>query len=331
MAGPNKLYHSIIPLKNSSTKVELPKREIYKEIAINQTDKSPYVLEFPQNVDPKTTEEYQYYHPEIKKEIISKNPFTNVLYKNQWLIDTPIIGNIIKNKAYDVAGDSGGAPSYDLEYKSEKKYIGQEGNIKGAPNLVSQYFKKSDNLPISKYKPKSDYLEFLPSYSIKGKFDELPKKDINKVIDQTIGALLKGSYEDFINNKSTFTEQNNNGSRLQQKLGVNIGGHKTGLSYDKNINLPYVSISDAWDFSPKHYSEKWGGNENEVYIQSSLMHKTGNPFKVYDRFYFNPDTKEYIPDNKIDSIKKVMNITPRVEYNQNKIEKYKSYFDKLKK
>ena len=37
----------------------------------------------------------------------------------------------------------------------------------------------------------------------------------------------------------------------------------------------------------------------QMYAQASLMHKAGKPFKVYDRFYFDPKTKNYIPDSEV--------------------------------
>lgn len=33
------------------------------------------------------------------------------------------------------------------------------------------------------------------------------------------------------------------------------------------------------------------------------MNKAGNPFKIYDRFYFDPKTKEYIPDELLEKFK----------------------------
>ena len=101
-------------------------------------------------------------------------------------------------------------------------------------------------------------------------------------------------------------------------------------------------MSDAWDFEPNHYSKKWlnkyetptlediKNTEQDrqlTKIQATLMHKSGNPFKIYDRFYFDPKTKEYITDNSIQSLKKSIGITPIIDEATNK--DYSKYF-KLK-
>lgn len=92
-------------------------------------------------------------------------------------------------------------------------------------------------------------------------------------------------------------------------VNANLGAHKTGLAWDDEVNLPYISIADAWDFKPDDYSKKWENKRdnlyslNEAYQQSYLMHKAGHPFKVYDRFYFDPKTKKYISDLEIEKLK----------------------------
>ena len=287
----------------------------------------------------KQTPEYQYYNPKVEEDITTGDWKQDFLYNNQWLMDSPILGDYIKNKARKVAELDSNAKrtEYDLEmvddpdsmYNQRKdkspSYKGWASirdhfNNKDQTSLMDQYFSEEPLFPVSEYKPKSDYLEFLPSYSIKGRMDadrggdqgykdrlnaglELTIREAFKKFSGEDGTDAEYTFEDitkskefteFLKNKKTIFINNEESNYLSEALGLDLGGHKTGIAWDKELNLPYISISDAWDFSPDHYSEKWTGNEEErqtAKIQASLMHKAGHPFKIYDRFYFDPESQ----------------------------------------
>ena len=141
--------------------------------------------------------------------------------------------------------------------------------------------------------------------------------------------LLKSkdvSYEDFIKNKKPVfgksgVEPDSGGSWSSDEVGADMelfmntdyGAHKQGLGWDKEVGLPYFSVADAWDFEPTNYAKKWANDwyeadesgfnqeQKSAYIQASLMHKAGYPYKMYDRYYFDPKTREYITDENIKS------------------------------
>lgn len=301
----------------------------------------------------------KYYNPP-KEKITSGNPAIDFLYMNDWLFDVPIVKDVLKNVAYNAATQSN-ASFRNMDYKDVVSYItgkypnddvgyfGHE-DISEAQNnnidLVSQYIYDNQNLPKSKYKPTSDYFEFLPSYSLKGDFDKRYINDIDftkgnfdellqRIIsrntewdDEAVEGKIKGfdeAYSNFLKNKKPiYRSSDEEGMSWGQRhlYNVDLAGHKIGAAWDEEKNLPYISISDAWDFEPTHYGQKWG-KPNQVYVsddwlsnkekkemysktkmQAHLMHKAGQPFKVYDRFYFNPETREYIPDSEVEKRKK---------------------------
>jgi len=286
-----------------------------------------------------------YYNPPVRKNITSGDAMTDFLYRNQWLINTPVVGNIIKNKAYDIARKSSGFETLDkkqlddinngkqvksmiVKYKDPyyrkgldttyedgiKDYKGQDltNDAKNHVNLLDQYFGKI-SLPKSNYAPTSDYLKFLPSVSIKGNFEKSGKKNLSdwvNYIKEMSGAFNGIDPKSLDYMKKPIYSQEGNDSPISLFLGTNLNGHKLNIAYDKERKLPYISISDAWDFAPKDYALKNGllqgdgSSSGRAYIQASLMHKAGTPFKVYDRFYFDPKTNDYIPDSKVPKLKK---------------------------
>ena len=287
----------------------------------------PVVIESTKTVMPETPKKLTKQQAKIVQKDLYENPFkpegitsgdktVDFLYNNEWLMNTPIVGDYIKDRAKEIATNSGGsqtvkninqkAGTTDYSQSGELGYTGNFGFNQTA-SLVDQYFSKEPLLPISKYKPSSDYLEFLPTYSVKGYFDKDPKQ-IAQLNDVLNFNTQDSKYKEFLKNKKPIYLDENTG--LPDIMGIDLGGHKTGIGWDDKMNLPYMSISDAWDFEPSDYSKKWsskGGTKKEkdkAFIQSYLMHKTGNPFKIYDRFYFNPETKQYIPDEQLKTYQK---------------------------
>jgi len=261
-------------------------------------------------------EEDLYRNPQKVEGISTGDKKVDFLYNNDWLLDIPVIGDFIKDKAKEVAIKSGGSAiiqTNDTDYVSGS-YDGNLPDKERKPNrvnLLDQYFSKETLLPKSKHKPQDDYFTFLPTYSLKADFDK--DKDKQKILDTFINEQLASveNEKNFKNKKNIYVNLNDGGIGAEL-LNADLGGHKAGIAWDKDKNLPYVSISDAWDFEPKSYSKKWSTeklsdnqekiekNKERAFIQSYLMHKSGNPFKIYDRFYFDPNTKEYIPDSEIE-------------------------------
>lgn len=282
------------------------------------------VVESTKTVLPQTPKKLTKQQAKIVQEDLYKNPIkregltsgdetVDFLYNNEWLMDVPIVGDYIKDKAKEIAQDSGGREIVDdIEKKVvDSAFTDEFDNYTGnfnfkneRPTLVDQYFSKDPLLPKSKYKPKDDYLEFLPSYSIKGDIDKDAEKieQLNYLIPNEI---LDSKYNEFLKNKKPIYLNQEKNIGMHGVLGTDLGSYKTGIAWDDKMNLPYISVSDAWDFEPSAYSKKWTDENapkektDQAFIQSYLMHKAGNPFKVYDRFYFDPKTKKYIPDNQL--------------------------------
>lgn len=292
-------------------------------------------------------EKEKYYNPEVK-DVKTGDKNLDLLYKNQWLMDVPILGDYIKGKAKEVAEKSGGATFvYDVKDLELGKKVGEIDKYSGntvdynittdevtsrkIPKIVDQYFSDKPLFEKSKYKPTSDYLTFLPSYSLKGDYDKKlltnPKlsQSFKRTINDVLGAeffeknkyyeksnpvLGEKVYNEFIKNKKPVYIPFGETGPMSTFIGADLGAHKVGLAWDKEKNLPYISISDAWDFEPEAYVKKRqtfapeSGLERtemdeKMYVEASLMHKAGKPFKVYDRFYFDPKTKKYIPDAEV--------------------------------
>jgi hypothetical protein len=249
--------------------------------------------------------EYNYYHPAVISGYSSGNTAEDIVYNHPWLMNLPIIGKAIKNRAYEIASNSGGGNTVDDLTRKQGKYTGQDMNEmdgQKSPNLVDQYFGKG-NLPKSTYTPTSDYLPFLPSYSIKGDFDKRHSKkgyDMTPVLQDIARTKVPEQVNDIDFTKPLY-KTSMESSALSEALDADLGSHKVGISYDPVRKLPYASISDAWDFEPNGYANRFNGGENKqaAYVQASLMQQAGKPFKVYDRFYFDPKTKQYIPDDKL--------------------------------
>lgn len=121
-------------------------------------------------------------------------------------------------------------------------------------------------------------------------------------------------WKKFMEDKKTIYSRSDDGSDISDAMNVDLGGHSIGIGYDDEAGYPYMSVADAWDFEPEGYTKKWGeegaargANEEKrqlARIQSSLMHKAGNPYKLYDRFYINPSTGKYMTTAEMKALQK---------------------------
>ena len=262
-----------------------------------------------------------YYRPPVHK-VTSNNKAQDFLYNNQGLFNVPVVGSLIRKAAYIAAKNSGGYSSsslaksddhFDVKYDGSQGSMGSLDDTPGAKNypankLLDQYFGKV-SLPKSKYIPKSDYLPFLPTVSLKDAIldKELTGFDMTEALSQVDSTYRSSGYN--MANKDKIKAVSHEMSAMADMLNADLGAHKVGVAFDKDRNLPYLSVADAWDFSPAHYAKKHGFREpsqtekgvieDASYVQASLMHRAGHPFKIYDRFYFDPKTKKYIPDSKL--------------------------------
>lgn len=325
-------------------------------------------------------EKEKYYNPEVK-DVKTGDKNLDLLYKNQWLMDVPILGDYIKGKAKEVAEKSGGATYvYDLKDLELGKKVGEIDKYSGKmvnydnktglitsrkiPKLVDQYFSDKPLFGKAKYKPTSDYLTFLPTYSLKGDYDKKLLTDskldqsFKKTIDNVLGAeydktglyvkknknsiLGNKVYDEFIKNKKPIYTHTSEIGPVSDFLGVDLGAHKVGIAWDKEKNLPYISVSDAWDFEPTEYvkkresfspkSKERNEMDEKMYVEASLMHKAGKPFKVYDRFYFDPKTKKYISDAEVARIRpSKINTNKPIPVDRNKIAQRLSVFNNKNK
>lgn len=271
--------------------------------------------------------EEQYYNPPTPTNK-SGNTAMDILSSNPWLMKVPGLGNYIKDEAYKNAamseGNSTFTPTNDKQtkeltgkgYNAVGKYTGGGGD---GYDLLHQYIYGDQNLQASSYSPKDDYLKFLPSYSLKNKAGIKPQSYWKELI---FNPALNNRSKDLENvvktHKSKFYNENTDDTdqlRNVYNIPPDLGHYKGAIAYDEDVNLPYISISDAWDFYPKDYQKMWGHTERErsgdAYQQSYLMHKAGKPFKIYDRFYVDSKTKEPISDKEIIPKKLEKKFTPK--------------------
>ena len=307
-----------------------------KEVRKKYISKEDFAIE-QEKARKETQREDEYYDPETEFGIHSGNFHLDKVYDNQWLLDVPILRQVAQTAAKHLASISKGMPSINSDaafdpfsYVIKPNYNGNKYKVPGdaataakdshlkdtgRASLLDQYFSSAPLLRESTHKPTSDYLEFLPSYSMKSKTfdkdfyseDSKAPEEFRKSLESLFGGKVGGEgasaeYAKFLSGKKTVFDSPTVVSTLSKLLGADLSDHKIGAAWDQERELPYISISDAWDFSPKDYKGKWPGKSvaqnDAATIQAALMHKVGNPFKVYDRFYFDPKTGEYIPEKR---------------------------------
>ena len=302
----------------------------------------------------------EYYNPD-EPTYKSGNFFVDFVAKNPYLINTPFIGDFIKQKAYELGKQSNSAvrsiedinltlgakptenQKYILDLKKQNNYFTDYSGVSNTDNsykgvdLLRQYLFKDQNLTPSTYKPTNDYYEFLPSYSLKDKLGNTksdsvlqsmvnfqPKypdsknpfakaiyksqeimAGINKKQSSDLESVIKTHNPVFYSDE---TKTPNIDLSLFYDNIPDLGHYKSAFGWDKDLNLPYASVSDAWDFYPKDYGKQWSSGKEkkeqdqrntQAYQQSYLMHKAGDAYKIYDRVYINPKTKKSIPDKQI--------------------------------
>lgn len=238
------------------------------------------------------------------------NTAENILYDNSYLENVPGIRQVIQKLAknsinnIDIAQgyrDNDRSDNHPPEESYEEDHKGGSTDYdKATFNPLAQFLGQDQGVSKSPYTPKDDYLNFLPSYSLKDKMgitDNFKYTYAQQFIkDNGIEELKKKPYFLDGHTPSPYKSQ------------PDLGNYKSGAAWDNERNLPYYFVSDAWDFDPQDYANKYSGNVNNSgpaisdpqvsYKQAYLMNKAGNPYKIYDRFYFDPKTGDYIDDSK---------------------------------
>lgn len=240
------------------------------------------------------TAEYAYKNP-IKLPVTSDDPYLNYLYQNDFLAKVPGVRSIIQHMAGKKINNRTIENGY---YSDDKKSDGQQ-NIddpmnynENKVNMLSEYLHGDQGLKKSNYKPKQDYFPFLPTYSLKQKLG----------VSENFAENMKQYIGDIENIKKNPLYLNGLGTAPYASQ-PDLGHYKSGVAWDDTRNLPYYFVSDAWDFDPQDYSARYGKDPQQAYQQAYLMHQIGNPYKIYDRFYFNPETGSYIEDEQKSSRK----------------------------
>jgi len=276
---------------------------------------------------------------------------TLALSKNPSLVNYPIIGDFIKDMAYKKASSGSGW------VKTNDQILNDTENVYGQAkqDLLKTYIYGNTLYEKAPFKPSDDYLEFLPTYSLKKRYGNtlanealqslfepqkviingkettnIPKNSfvnnivlgrgrLNKQKALDLEEVIKTHNPKFYKSGALSNQEKNLPKTLFYDAGnIDLGKYKTGFGWDNELNLPYASISDAWDFYPVDYEKFWAtdesgshtGKENyeqfntPAYQQSYLMHLAGRPYKIYDRTYIDPKTKKAIPDDEILKLKK---------------------------
>jgi hypothetical protein len=272
----------------------------------------------------------------------------SILSKAPSLVNAPFIGKFIKDQAYKVAGSGPGwvKTNQDAFGESEKTT-----NNSSRDDLLKAYIYGNKEFEKSDFTPTDDYFKFLPTYSLQNKYGNTRADETLQAMLTPQGVIFNGSEKaslaknSFVNNLlrrknslnnrkvqdleevikthkpkfySGYGNTNSNELNLPQSLfydkTLDLGKYKTGFGWDNELNLPYASLSDAWDFYPVDYEKEWNVDESGVdsrnkneykqfgtptYQQSFLLHKAGNPYKIYERTYIDPKTKRVISKKEI--------------------------------
>ena len=236
----------------------------------------------------------EYFYPE-KPTYKSGNFLFDFVSDNPWLITTPVVGDFIKSKAYELAKQSnsatrdikdinlvlGAEPTPEQKkildfYKANKYYSNYTGvesdNLGDKRNLdlLRQYLYQDQNLTPAIYKPTSDYYEFLPSYSLK---DKLGSTKSDSVLQSILN--YKPEFKDSqILNKGLHLAASKRRAKISKQqandLESVIKTHKPVFYSDETkfpdgTMLPNLTTSLFYDFGPDlgHYKTGFGW-DNEL-------------------------------------------------------------------
>ena len=221
----------------------------------------------------------------------------NTLYQNDFLTQIPGVRQAIQRLARNQISGSTITKGFKEPGFDEVEDPNKTEYAQASFDPLAQFLGSDQGIEKSRYVPKNDYLSFLPSYSLKNKLGVNPK--------------FKELSSRFVGNSDL-----KNNPIFDQGLGYtpyaeqpDLGHYKSGAAWDAERNLPYYFVSDAWDFDPQDYATRYqtgekGQQPQTAYKQAYLLQKAGNPYKIYDRFYFDPQTGEYIDDTKDSRFKK---------------------------
>lgn len=236
------------------------------------------------------SKEYAYRNPQ-KLPISGGDAAINALYQNDYLTQIPGARQVIQRLARNQISDSAISRGFKEEGIDDTKGSRSTDYSNSSFDPLAQFLGSNQGVEKSIYSPKDDYLGFLPSYSLKNRLGVSPKfKDIT--------SRFVGNEQ--LKNSPIFDQGLETAPYGEQP---DLGHFKSGAAWDNERNLPYYFVSDAWDFDPQDYATRYQSGEKgqqpqAAYKQAYLLQKAGNPYKIYDRFYFDPNTGDYIDDTK---------------------------------
>lgn len=108
---------------------------------------------------------------------------------------------------------------------------------------------------------------------------------VGAVVDLSTGDLPKVLNSDDV----LFASDSGAGYGASLTYGLGLGHARVSVGKDKRGY--YLSVFDSWDFEE-------GRGHTSIPMRSSDARKIGQPYNIYDRFYFTPDERDgklYVP------------------------------------
>jgi|TARA_R110001606_G_scaffold396040_1_gene569418 hypothetical protein len=216
--------------------------------------------------------------------------------------------DISTNQAYEFLFDTD--PNFEDNYE-QTNHLGLEGKLTNEQMVPFILENTMINNPYSKNAQENYFNKNGQEAEVKAYGGTKNNPFMDKVFNDLYAG--KGGYFDSKNNKYVEQPGPMYGSAQEDVAISNLmnndyGRSKVGFGVDDK--LPFMSISDSWDFQTtgKGGYNNWSSSERDVsdeYKQAQLVNQVSQNlgvggFKQYDRFNFTPDKyRDYIPDNDV--------------------------------
>lgn len=231
---------------------------------------------------------------------------TDWAYSLKGMGDNYFTRDIIRKKILERA-QSANTEGVETDEKTKRAYdVGLNKFLQD--DSVDNFFESSP------YIPNASTAEFLPTYRTKQEYQG--NKDSKFVSDFISGNSEQQNVDSLINRVMNLKEPIKFSSKTvspslsllnmdMNKSGgkdINLGNSTTGLAWDEEKKLPYISHFDVYDFKPSQYAEMHSNTKDPslTYKRASVMQQYGKPFNMYNRLYFDPKTKQpiVVPSNR---------------------------------